>query len=70
MSQDQKIKKSLKNETKAQKIPAAMKVNIMGQHDKGFSKDPSIEQIHNTTDSGPNDISNPNISIDVKDDKK
>jgi hypothetical protein len=50
-------------------VPAAMKVNNMGQHDKGISKDQSIEQIQNTNDSGPNN-SNPNVSIDIKDNKK
>lgn len=58
-----------KNETKAQKVPAAMKVNSMGQH--GISADAnsvekSPEKINQDTSSGPNEISNPDVSIDIK----
>ena len=60
-------KKSLKYETKAQKVPAALKTNNMGQHDKGNSKDASLEQIQNQTE-GSNESKDdkfPNISIDI-----
>lgn len=62
-------KKALKYETKAQKVPAAMKTNNMGQHDQTASKEASVENIQRPTDgshdSAEKQKDHPDVSIDV-----